>query len=512
MIRRTLEFTLWPVQVPESPAESEKWKKRVFPGVEALAKKHSIFDDFEISMDSTNLGRLTRLVESLNKQGLARMHDGTLKEEVVADKAEELDWFEVRSHEDFIQLMAAGYHGLCKLRGGTPSTSCHVLSGRCVSQEVKTFVENHRLSGVEFVWLKTGRRGARQWYMPIAQRPLGRGLDHPWFNHKRLLTWRWPGCSQKREISKRWRSGIVDGLFMADMKPDSGYGDATQDRLLSLFAPDQLRINSYPRFLRKYLPSTDFAFYWSGTDEWMTFSGGLRELGNRRELCVNRKAADLLIAAKLLSPDQLVPILVLEKPWPGARVLDRIPGGPGPLFSGAALRRLRQEETEAIALYQRQLGHHRRSSAQRWLDQLRQYRALEPKKFGPPATAIELKKLEQALGRTVPGLWARVLQEVGGGTIESEVAGPGACRIVPARELPKFHSQQAQYFRDIDSGFSEHFLHVIATDCGDAFCLDTSRVNADGDCPVALVSHETGMIERRWSSVEKFMTRLLASR
>ena len=56
-----------------------------------------------------------------------------------------------------------------------------------MSEQVKALVEREGLSGLELLWLPdVGRAEAMQWYLPIPAEPLGRGLDHPWFDPSSL--------------------------------------------------------------------------------------------------------------------------------------------------------------------------------------------------------------------------------------------------------------------------------------------------------------------------------------
>src|SRR5438874_964101 len=66
----------------------------------------------------------------------------------------------------------------------------HVAGGYLqvdVSERFKAVVEAHRLTGIEFVWIRDiGKYRAMQWYFPVCSKCLGRGLDAPFIDATRL--------------------------------------------------------------------------------------------------------------------------------------------------------------------------------------------------------------------------------------------------------------------------------------------------------------------------------------
>src|SRR5207249_4287100 len=94
--------------------------------------------------------------------------------------------------------------------------------------------------------------------------------------------------------------------------------------------------------LRKFLPQTDFAY----TVEDLQ---GEDEITRARGLAFNRNTKDLLIANRLVREDECIGVLVLDKPYKGAELLDKKYGKPEPLFTPEKLAELRAKEAAAWA-------------------------------------------------------------------------------------------------------------------------------------------------------------------
>jgi hypothetical protein len=85
------------------------------------------------------------------------------------------------------------------------------------------------------------------------------------------------------------------------------------------------------------------------------------------------------------------------------------------------------------------------------------------------------------------------------------------CAIPSAEQLPEFQKDQLTAARCIDPNFSDRWLHIAQSPFSDYICLDTTRQTQEGDCPVLLISHETGEVEREWNNIASFLDDLLAT-
>src|SRR5262249_49832637 len=211
----------------------------------------------------------------------------------------------------------------------------------------KDVVEQYRLTGLEFLWVRdSGRFRAMQWYLPLAGELLGRGLDHPWYDPAKSS-----GVgSDAKDPRARHGQRIASSMAGFTLRANSSFGDPVKDRLLKLMvamSKRQMLVISYPRYLRQYLPRTDFAF----TLRDRQYGD---EIHRGRGLAARRRAKDLLIANGLASEKDFVAVKVFDRVPPGVENLDRRCGKPLQLFSRSELARLRDEEAALWAEHVRQ--------------------------------------------------------------------------------------------------------------------------------------------------------------
>src|SRR5262249_32984931 len=130
--------------------------------------------------------------------------------------------------------------------------------------------------------------------------------------------------------------------------------------------------------------------------------------------------------------------------------------------------------------------------------------------FAKPVKDPLLAKAAVALGTAIPAAWQKVLRICNGGRIEHHpLAADQACIILPAEKLAKSCGNETAYYRQIQAEMPDAFLLIMQTETGDSIWLNTSRQTPDGDCQVVLMSHETGELEREWSSIADFLEELL---
>jgi hypothetical protein len=227
---------------------------------------------------------------------------------------------------------------------------------------------------------------------------------------------------------------------------------------------------------------------------------------------VNRKTRDLLVANKVCREEDWAGIRVVEQPYEGAEGLDGLyPDPPEPLFTDAELRWIRQEEAKAWAAFVEVPKPVRVPSLPRSLAILKARKHDEPNQFARAASAKAIERAKSSLPYPLPAAWQKVLRTANGGVVENcDLADGLACAISSADELPGFHQEQLASARCVDPQFPDYFLHVVQSQIGDYICLDVSKQTQNGDCPVFLVSHETGQVEREWATVAAFLEELLA--
>ena len=130
-----------------------------------------------------------------------------------------------------------------------------------------------------------------------------------------------------------------------------------------------------------------------------------------------------------------------------------------------------------------------------------------------PVQPSAIQEAATALGLEIPVSWQKVLRISNGGRIKNcEIADGCACDIVPAEQLVEWYHVQGDYIRQtFDPEFPQSIVPVLLTEVGDYVSLDTSKRDADGDCRVFHISHETGKADREWVSVADFLEELLTA-
>jgi hypothetical protein len=542
MIRWTLKFYVQP-SLELSRREQEKTREQIDALVKPVVDKTWFHGDHEIDLDSPKLRELVRVLEQLDKN-MTWLDYPQFTQRLIDDEQTPVDWFILHPK----QIGELGFGGsLPSGRADRMKAGLHVagMFQMFVSERFKALVEAHRLTGVDFLWVQdTGKYRVPQWYLALPREPLGRGLDHPWFDNKKPRV----QCSVCRGSGTCYciRSGSVtpescvrcngsgkchvcggkggQGWETADpryrscqfnlsnlsqnvVRSDAAFGDPVKDRLLSLaiaMSGRRMGIACIPYYLRAFLPDADFAFPLNDlqSDKMWASNGGL---------AINRRTKKLLVADRLISEEECIGVMVLDEPYPGAEVLDRLYGKPQPLLSEQEWARLRVEEARAWAEFVRNPKPVRAPSLSRALALLRARKRSAPDDFLRPVQPKAIQEAARALGLEIPVAWQKVLRISNGGRIKNcEIADGCACEIMPAEQLLEWYHVQGDYIRKtFDPDFSRSMVPVILTEVGDYVSLDTSKQIADGDCRVFLISHETGEAEREWGSVADFLEEVL---
>jgi hypothetical protein len=268
----------------------------------------------------------------------------------------------------------------------------------------------------------------------------------------------------------------------------------------------QLVARTFPSYLRRYLPKTDFAS--TVEDQGDEFGGNTRHRG----LAMNRKARDLLTAIGVVNDQDLVPALIVDRPPEGAEDLDRRYGTPEPAYSPEQWARFRELEAQARAEH---VAHPKPPPAPdlaRALSLLRSRKRRTPKNFTKPVSPKALAQAAKDLRAEIPPPWQKLLRISNGGRVDnSPLADDQACRILPAEKLTRSRRDEVIYFQSIGAEIADSMLLVIETEIGDSIWLDTSRLAPGGDCRVVLMSHETGEQEREWTGIAEFLEELLTT-
>jgi hypothetical protein len=311
---------------------------------------------------------------------------------------------------------------------------------------------------------------------------------------------------ETKHPDSRHRQHNVANLAGYALRSDAKFGDPVRDELLALaksMSRRRLVIITCPIFLRAFLPHTDFAFTVrdSQSEDIIT-----RECG----LAINRRTKDILIGNRLVTEAECRGVVVLDKTYQGAEILDRKDRTLVPCLSREKLDVWRARAEEAWAEFLRNPKPVRAPSLARALALLRARKRRQPNDFAPPAKAKDFQKACDSLGRPIPEAWQLVLRVCNGGKIEQcEMACGEACTITPLAKLADERRREADYYREFGAQLHNRFLPVMRTEIGDSIWLDAALPQPEGDCRVLLMSHETQDEDREWPSVAEFLGELL---
>ena len=399
-----------------------------------------------------------------------------------------------------------------------PYCVASVLAG---SERFKKFVEVTGLTGLEFYWLRdAGLEVSPQWFLINAIKPLGRGVDHPWFDPaKGLLKFEDEfhgghyGGTDFFIDEPMWRFGIV-GFGARRMRDGWQHPNPAANRLLQIVKSKdredrETKFASYPRVLRKYLPDTDFAFLWREKDapfpEWQgeqPRDGYLSRWVRSRRLCVRGTVAKQLVEARLISRKSLSPIAVLDEVPEGSAVLDGHGPLPPPMVTAAEAKIYHRDFPAAWAKHLREVKEAEEATPRDLEGELDRLRAWAEKAksyaFESPASEEAIDAVEEEMGRLIPTAWRRVL-EVADGFEWLEFGVTSTSQLVEEQE----HCNG--WLQDKSEAVRRKYLHVASTGNGDWYSLVVSGKNRVEDCAVVMWDHETQEICERWGSVAEML-------
>ena len=332
MIRYVLRFCLCSPEGLSGQAE-KVWYKKQEPVLTALGEKLTSWD-WRADVTPPRTGAFLNWLRQVRREG-ARVNGPVIEEKLVADGTPPAEWFELDpKYEGDLQTLVwnsedrvADYLTFLRLHADRMKPVNHVAGWGpfvYVSARFKAVVEASKLGGIEFIWCPdVGKHRAPQWYLPICSHSLGRGLDHPWFDTKALDD---PGQ----------RCGIE--YVRAELcRRNARFSHPRLKELATLLRSMEVlkrrpEVDSFPRYLRKYVPDADFA----RTSE---------EFG----LAMNCKARAILKRERVITDDDLIPTLILDRAPKGVPDLDRRYGPPAPPFSLEQLTAIRRQESDAWA-------------------------------------------------------------------------------------------------------------------------------------------------------------------
>ena len=407
MIRRTFHFCLVPPQ-KLTASQSKKWEREKAVLLKPLAVPLNRLGDYLVELTPENLRALLAFLEQVRKEK-GRLNTLAVSEELVDDGDTPVEWFLLDPQDDGGEVLPALSLGqpagaeddYPEMKADRMRAGVHVagwLPLVFVSERFKTLVEEHHLTGLDFLWCRdTGKYRAPQWYLPIAREPLGRGLDHPAFDASQLSG---RGFQTRNPLGRHGQSG----MFAEQVKPAVAYADPRLSQLVQAATALELLkrpppFRSFPVFLRKHLPAADFAYVIQDID------GGDGSVVRQRGLALNRKVRDLLLAKHIVRAVECVCVRVVERPPRGVEDLDARFGPAPPAFEAGELARLREREAVVLARHLAQPKPPRRPDLKRALAMLRARKRRHPECFAAPVKPKALADAVRALKLEIPAAW-----------------------------------------------------------------------------------------------------------
>jgi hypothetical protein len=196
MIRYLLNFCLCPPEGLSGSAEN-KWEKRHGTALKSLAEKMTTWD-WVADVTPPRTAAFLNWLKQVRKDG-GRVNGPMIEETLADDERSPVEWFHLAPrYEGAVECLVwdlddpvADYQQHLRVRADRMRLGVHVAGWSSlvyVSERFRAIVTSHKLTGVEFVWCRdVGASRAPQWYVPVCQQGLGRGLDHPWTDPRKLV-------------------------------------------------------------------------------------------------------------------------------------------------------------------------------------------------------------------------------------------------------------------------------------------------------------------------------------
>jgi hypothetical protein len=359
---------------------------------------------------------------------------------------------------------------------------CDYRARPIVSEKFKRIVEENSLTGLEFLWCKDVGRFAppQQWYSAIATSFMGRGIDAPWINPELVNSLK----SNKYPPFNLGRMAVTN--FLASCLKEDADLPPRLKKYLSLCDANSFNIYYHERFLREYLPKTDFAFgYFPG---WQGFY-------------ISKKAKEILLSNQLLNAhDSIEPIAVLEELPPGAILLDGMESVPDPYcflknaFGDMTILELKALHEQEKNNYQKILKPEKKLTIKQALNLVNSEKRKRPRDF---SKRLHDKELIGSITK-LPANWIELLKKTNGGYLSIK------CELVPFKEIENFTADKLEQGKGFYEKYPLNRISIATKGDGDWYDLvlidDFSK-----DCPVVQVTHEGGEVLHEWTNIASFV-------
>jgi hypothetical protein len=382
-------------------------------------------------------------------------------------------------------------------RASTMRPDVHLASNdlsHVVSERFLDVVHRRGLTGLQSLPVDAARNnGSLTWFQVFATQPIGRGLDHPMLDRAAFER-------TSRELAGApW---LCDGWSRVwspqEMRQDVQMGDERLIRLLRVVG-ERFRIFGHARFVCEFLPSTDFAYWWSSA----THQECRPDFGRIRSLCCNVRARGALIAEGVAKAKDFRAMRIVSESEADVEVLDRRPLPlPPPTFTPeeAAAERARREAIKLSAP---------RASLRfaSWLE-AEQYLTMRLKDgtatWEPMSPESAKEALAEPAARACPKAWRMLLPLIPESVDELDSDG-----IEFECGMPHDDSWHKQNEDNDPDGPLEGDIVIAWSPNGDWFAIRPSDPAMPEEAAVTWWDHETLHAHHEWPSICAFVAELV---
>lgn len=367
------------------------------------------------------------------------------------------------------------------------------------SGEFLRVVRDSDLTGLASLPLVDSRdTDPKVWREVYAERPLGRGLDHPTLD---------PGSFERDSKRKGWfRLSRREGQCTA-WRPQFWRGlriDNLAVSQLMQIKPAYFSMRGPERFCREKLPQTHFAYCgWGSKDSG---AGAKGRWG--RTICCSARAREILIDAGLMKPSRFEPIQIVSAADAQAAILDDVIPYPLPLPvytpEEAEVERARREKLRAVTPPpKRGLTFESVPAAIQSLER----RAASPKRAWTPAREHPdfAKIVKSRLFKKSPTAWQLLAPWLPFEAVLEE----GDKQFWFTLCAPEWNTWLITDEGDPDDIPSKHDLVIGQTPFGDWFSFRKGDPLLPGDARIREWDHETSTPRDDWASVLGFAAHLV---
>ncbi|TGM71714.1 hypothetical protein EHQ94_06930 [Leptospira meyeri] len=344
------------------------------------------------------------------------------------------------------------------------------------SKKITEFILDKKYSGIDFLWLKdNGKYKANEWYIPVADKPIGKGLDHDWYDANSLLN------SKKNPFtSSEYRAGV--NIFTNnEIKKKYKFQNDIYSSLLELFETSELYIISARRYLKQYLPNSDFAYGWNLH----------HDTERRRTLFIKRNVASALLNEKLIKKENLLPLEILDLPPNGTINLDFEAKFPPPLYLKNEFEKLKEYSQKSYLNHKKNVKPILTIKLDQSLKKIKKY-IKESDENHPKG----LKNLDL----NIPSPIIEMLKISNGPELNPEVI------FLSDKELPDFNNQIKRELEDNNQFHNESkfLFHFAKSINGDWYSINLNEKSSE--CNFILrFSHEEMTPIEKWKSFAEFL-------